>query len=141
MIRNADKHRKALSFSKGNLVFVKLQPYKQISVKGQRYLKLSKRYFGPINKLGPVAYKLQLTTTSRVHPLFHVSLLKKHYGDPHSQTPELSSESVDNGPVIQPAAILDSKQLQNDSTTHSLVFVQWDGLPVEDTSWEDLSEL
>lgn len=41
--------------------------------------KLCFKYFGPfkiIEKIGFVAYKLQLSPSSSIHPIFHVSLLK-----------------------------------------------------------------
>lgn len=142
MIRNADRHRKDLSFSKGDWAFVKLQPYKQISIKGE-YHKLSKRYFGPyqiIEKIGLVAYSYK---TKYVSYSLHLScfLVKETPWRSHAQIQQLLSDSVDNGPIIQPAAILASKQHKYDSTTQKMVLVQWVGLPVEAISWQDLSKL
>lgn len=42
--------------------------------------KLSPRYYGPyevIQRIGVVAYKLKLHEDSKVHPVFHASLLKR----------------------------------------------------------------
>ena len=42
--------------------------------------KLSAKYYGPYKvaaRIGKVSYRLELPTTSKVHPIFHVSLLKK----------------------------------------------------------------
>lgn len=48
--------------------------------------KLSLWYVGPyriLSRVGKVAYELELhTNLSSVHPVFHVSLLKKFIGDP-----------------------------------------------------------
>ena len=43
----ADKHRVEEHFKLGDMVFVKLQPYRQISVSKEYTHKLSKRYIGP----------------------------------------------------------------------------------------------
>lgn len=59
---------------------MKLQLYKQSSVEERSHNKLSPIYYGPyyiIDKVGDVAYKLDLPEHSEVHPTFHVSKLRK----------------------------------------------------------------
>jgi hypothetical protein len=59
---------------------LKIQPYKLQKLAKRFNQKLSTRYYGPyeiLEKVGVVAYKLKLPEDSRVHPVFHASLLKK----------------------------------------------------------------
>ena len=80
MQHQADKHRQERSFDVGDWVYVKLQPHIQQSIQRQSNQKLSYKYFGPyfiLQTVGKVAFKLQLPATSKVHPVLHVSQLKK----------------------------------------------------------------
>lgn len=83
MKRQADKGRSERNFAVGDLVFLKLQPYVQSSVARCSNNKLAFRFFGPfriLERIGSVAYKLQLPPSAAVHPVFHVSQLKKSTG-------------------------------------------------------------
>nr|CAD39356.2 OSJNBa0059H15.7 [Oryza sativa Japonica Group] len=76
----ADTRRRNLEFKEGDYVYLKVSPMretKRFKVNG----KLAPRYVGPfqiIARRGEVAYQLQLPKNiADVHPVFHVSQLKK----------------------------------------------------------------
>lgn len=65
----ADRHRIERNFIIGQLVYLRLQPYIQITVGGRRPHKLSPLYFGPypmLARIGQVAYKLDLPAVARI---------------------------------------------------------------------------
>ena len=64
-------------------VFLWRQNYKQTSLKSHGHHKLTPKFYGPyhiIKLISPVSYKIVLPTTSKIHPVFHVSCLKKVVG-------------------------------------------------------------
>jgi hypothetical protein len=68
-------------------IYLKLQPYRQISISKGRNQKLAPRYYGPfeiVDHIGTIAYRLCLSFGSTIHPIFHVAQLKKHV---HRSTP------------------------------------------------------
>ncbi len=54
---------------------------RNLALKGALSRKLSARYVGPflvVAKYGNTAYKLNLPPNMKIHPVFHVSLLKPY---------------------------------------------------------------
>jgi len=73
MKKYADLHRTERDFAVGDWVFLRLQPFRQTTVGGRRPHKLSPLFYGPyqvIQKVGKVAYKLELPSESKIHPVF-----------------------------------------------------------------------
>ena len=93
------------------------------------------------DSVGAVAYKLDLPSTSKIHPVFHCSLLKPFQSDTTTIPLKLPALSEDNQPLITPLTILDTKSEKTASGKQLLVMVQWKGLFPEDTSWEKWEEL
>lgn len=84
MKASADKHRRAVCFEVGDLVYLKMRPYRLRSLARKLNKKLSTRFYGPYPveaRVGPVAYRLHLPPEARIHPTFHVSQLKAAVGD------------------------------------------------------------
>ena len=71
-------------FMEGEQVLLKVSPMKGVMRFGKRG-KLSPRYIGTfevLKRVGEVAYELALPPgLSGVHPVFHVSMLKRYHGD------------------------------------------------------------
>lgn len=63
MKQQADKHHSEREFEVGDWVFLRLQPYKQVSVQVRSSKKLSPSFYGPykvLDHVGPMAYHLDL---------------------------------------------------------------------------------
>jgi hypothetical protein len=83
MKQQVDQHHSKCHFEEGDQVFLHLQPYKNTSLKDNHHQNISPKFYGPYKVLkciGPMAYKLELPSHSKIHPIFHVSYLKKVVG-------------------------------------------------------------
>ena len=74
-----------VQFEVGDHVFLKVSPMKGLMRFGKKK-KLTLRYIGPskiLDRVGGVSYRLALPPhMSQVHPVFHVSMLRKYVSDP-----------------------------------------------------------
>lgn len=76
----------------------------QKSVPQHNQHKLSAKYYGPytiIEKIREVSYKLNLPSSSTIHPVFHVSQLKRNLGNKmlHTKLPDCPKAILDRRPV------------------------------------------
>ena len=96
----ANGKRRKVEFAIGDLVYVRLQPYEQNSLALHKNKKLSMHYIGLfkiIERIGSVAYRLHLLDTIRIHPAFHISLLKKCVGHPQQQVIPTALLKIETG--------------------------------------------
>lgn len=136
----ADLHRSDRQFQVGDWVYLKLQPYKQQSVAIRLCLKLSSRFYGPfqvLEKIGNVAYKLRLPAHSKIHPVFHVSLLKKHVGATPIVAAELPEFNEADYCPLTPEAVLQRRLIQRQDHPVTQWLIRWHGLDSDQASWED----
>ena len=98
----ADLKRRDVEFQEGELIFLKIMPYRQMSLRRKRNEKLSPKYFCPyriLEKIWAMAYKLELPSLMMIHPLFHVSRLKRALGNHQPSTFNCTWESSTSTPV------------------------------------------
>ncbi|CAN6724198.1 unnamed protein product [Malus baccata var. baccata] len=136
----ADRHATDRVYDVGNLVFLKLSPWRGVVRFGKRG-KLSPRYIGPYEiteRIGEVAYKLELPPElSKVHNVFHVSMLRHYVSDPsHVIPPQPLEINPDLTYDEEPVTILDWKDKVLRNKTMSLVKVLWKNHSVEEALWE-----
>ncbi|XP_026400578.1 uncharacterized protein LOC113296487 [Papaver somniferum] len=139
-----DKHRTERTFAVGDMVFLKLQPYRQTSVAICKNFKLSSKYFRPfeiVQRIGAIAYKLKLPVGSRIHLVFHVSQLKIKIGQHSTSSPSLPVVDQNGATLVEPAAVLDTRLTLRDGHSIPQFLIQWVSAPAEDATWEDTSHI
>ncbi|WVZ61807.1 hypothetical protein U9M48_011622 [Paspalum notatum var. saurae] len=130
-----DKKRTDCQFQVGEMVLLKLQPYIQSSVANCPFPKLAYKYYGPykiLERVGAVAYKLDLPADAHIHPVFHVSQLKPFVGDYTSVYTDLPACTD-----LEAAAVLERRLVKKGNTAMPQVKVTWSGLPDSAAKWED----
>jgi hypothetical protein len=140
MASYANRKRRDLSFVVGEWVFLKLRPHRQQSLVKRISQKMSVRFYGPFQiaeKIGAVAYRLKLPSDSKIHPVFHVSLLKKAVGNYHVQG-ELPKElEIDTTEDVYPEQVLATRVIrQGDREVHQSL-IKWKHKTMDDVTWED----
>lgn len=103
LLKEADKNRRYFEFAIGDIVFVKLH-----SLALRKNQKLGMRCFGPfeiMERIGAVAYKLNLPSSAFIHPALHVSVLRPFKGDASQPYMPFSPLTNEKGPLLQPITV------------------------------------
>ena len=132
--------RMDIEFEVNDWVYLKISPIKGVMRFGKKG-KLSPRYIGPykiLRRMGKVAYELDLPNElAMVHPVFHVSMLRKFIGVENTIVP-LQDVTIEENLSYEelPVEILDRqvKRLRNKEIAS--VKVLWRNQYVESATWE-----
>ncbi|KAK9077950.1 hypothetical protein SSX86_002007 [Deinandra increscens subsp. villosa] len=136
----ADKRRRPLEFEEGDLVLLKVSPWKGVFRFGKKG-KLAPRFVGPfkiLEKVGKMAYVLDLPPElANVHPTFHVSNLRKCLADENLQVP-LEDIRIDESLhfVERPVEIMDREVKKLKRSRIPIVKVRWESKRGPEFTWE-----
>ncbi|TQD92478.1 hypothetical protein C1H46_022039 [Malus baccata] len=139
----ADKHRSERTFEVGDLVYLKLVPYQLQSLATHAYHKLHPKFYGPfevLEKIGNVAYKIKLPETSKIHPVFHVSCLKKHIGPNVSPVPLLPLVIDEGLQAQEPGVVLHRRIYKKNNVAGVQLLIQWKDKGADEATWEDFDD-
>ena len=106
----------------------------------RKNLKLYAHFYGPfevLDRIGKVAYKLKLPSTSKIHPVFHVLMLKGKIGE-STQVLQTLLEVLDHEVLsFIPQPVL-NKRVKRGKVE---CLIHWQGLSPANATWEDCQRL
>ncbi|KAJ1686917.1 hypothetical protein LUZ63_018307 [Rhynchospora breviuscula] len=141
MKKFADNKRIERKFSVGDWVYLKIQSYRQLSLQHVKHNpKLAPKYCGPfeiIEKIGEVAYKLNLPKGSQVYPVFHVSQLKQRIGRDEAVATNVPVVHPEIELLVQPELILSRRMIKRNNEYVAQILVKWVNQSKEEATWED----
>ncbi|KAJ1689340.1 hypothetical protein LUZ63_013495 [Rhynchospora breviuscula] len=144
MKKYADLKRCERQFQVGDWVYLRMQPYKQTSLATGAVGKLSSKYFGPfevLERVGQLAYKLNLPEAAFIHPVIHVSQLKKHIGKGHIPLPYCPWMGPDGQVRGVPEKLLGRRLIKRGSEGIPQIRIKWMNCAEEDATWEDFEQM
>ena len=128
----------------GDWIYLRLQLYRQTSVKLRDNTKLSAKYFGPyqvIQKIGNVAYRLKLLKGTKVHFVFHVSLLKRKVGQKAAPMLQLPNTDEKEHLMVEPLAVLDQKIVKKKNVVAIQWLIRWWETSIAEATQEDVEAI
>ena len=89
-----------------------------------------------LERVGEVAYKLELPASSLLHPVFHVTALKKMVGEPEHVVEELPSFDEEGQILLKLEAILRYRKHKKCKGSNNAwqVLIHWKELLVEEAT-------
>ena len=125
-------------------MFLRVRPRKSPICFGKGS-KLSPRFVGPfkiLERIGPVAYKLALPPSlSRIHNVFHVSVLRKYIPDISHVLDWKQLQIMDGQILLEPVLIMQNRTLNLRGREIRQVKVLWDPNDETSATWEDSEKM
>ncbi|MCH86853.1 transposon Tf2-1 polyprotein, partial [Trifolium medium] len=90
-----------------------------------------------VEKIGEVAYRLQLPAESKIHPVFHVSLLKRAIGNYEVQGTLPNDLDMAAEDDHYPALVVGSRVTMREGMFVPQSLIQWKNKSLDDVTWED----
>lgn len=145
----ANQSRREVVFQTGDQVMLSTIDYKLRSFSGISQ-KLLPKFVGPfkiIRVVSPVAYELELPSSMKIHPVFHVSKLRKYIPNDSESFPTRehiirpAPDMVDGQEEYEVEEIMD-KRVRQQGRQHVVEYlVKWKGYPSTESTWEPLTNL
>ena len=134
----ADTRRsQAPTYKPGDMVLLNTR---NIRLKGPASTKLLPKWLGPFqveSVINPAACKLALPNTMRIHPTFHVSLLKPYLASGRVQPPPPPVEVDDEGGQwFAVESVRDHRVVRRGRKSTREYLIRWAGYGPEHDSWE-----
>jgi hypothetical protein len=136
----ADQHRRDVTFNVGDQVLLSTENLRERMTGAP---KLLERFIGPYpvkRVIAATAYELELPESMRLHPVFHVHLLRPYVDSraafpgrvAYHARPAPAVESTETEPEWEVEAVLNKRTRGNKAQ----YLVKWKGYPMEEASWE-----
>jgi len=139
----ANEHRRDVVFEEGEEVYLST---KNLPLR-QGVAKFTGKYIGPLKiakVISPLAYKLDLPEDYKhIHPVFHVSLLKRHLesnefeGRPNNSRADPQLEPVEQK-EYEAERILEQRLSKNHPDSKFEYLVKWKGYEEHENTWEPI---
>ena len=123
-----DKKHRDIEFNEEELVLLSTRNLKMKEIQG----KLKKRFAGPFKieqRIGQQAYKLSLPENWKIHPVFHISLLKKW------NTASIHEEEVPADDDLEIEKTLQWRKIKRGRRILKEYLVLWKDFPDTEASW------
>lgn len=138
-----DSQRRDVHYDVGDYVLLNTR---NLKLRVKQDTKLLPKFVGPlkiIQRVGTVAYKLALPSTWSIHPVFHVSLLKKYVtkGLPGFVAAPPAADWIAGEPVYEVEEIMDHRDSNVGRKARRQFLIKWVGYDAIHNSWERESNL
>jgi hypothetical protein len=144
MKKYANRKRTPRTFLVGDMVYLKMQPYREKNLGSGTPLKLASKWYGPfkiLQAVGNRAYRLQLPEGTQIHDVFHVNQLKKHLGARAVPNTQLHLVTPEGKLKSTPKAMLQRRHVPRNAGEYAVAvpqwLVQWEEMSPEEATWED----